>query len=307
MTRLAFMLLSAVLILSVTGNTSHKAAADGSQSLNVDPATEAMILQATVRITLIGPRLDESGEPVFNNRNGEWMQEMIFDEGLGTAVLQGKQAVVVTHDHWCMLRPDLVQVRIASHDGRMLAILTGFTFHKLIRYRDGGTLIFSAPEGVQAQTIAAHSKIEAADRVLLAHITPLDGRIQVAPVSVVAVKESGYPQTVRLHAEPDVDISHGSSGGGIWSHGCLAGNLWSVVKQDTAGNGSPVEWRPTAESYAALLPGDLYGGSEARAVPLSRGTVHSFACCPYCVVYFAHAHAGCHNPVGRSSKRGSSS
>jgi hypothetical protein len=263
MKRFTLLLLWAVLILSGAGERSRQVSASqgGSPHTAVDRETTELILAATVRITLIGPRLDESGAPVFVNRGGDLTQELIYDEGLGTAVLQGTRPVVVTHDHWCMLTPRLLQVQIATHDGRLLAILSGFAFRQLIRYRDGGTLIFIAPEGVYAQAGMAATALAPADQLLMAHIQPQNGRVEVLPVSVVAVNEGPDPQTVRLRPRAGVDVAHGSSGGGIWSHSCLAGNLWSVVTEVTADGTPSGDPPPTVESYAALLPTGPAGSS----------------------------------------------
>lgn len=265
MKRFTFLLLLAVLIVSGAGEASQRTAAwdGGSPATAVDAETRDLILEATVRITMIGPRLDETGAPVFVNREGQWTQELILDDGLGTAVLLGKDPVVVTHDHWCMLSPHLLEVRIAAHDGRPLAILSGFSFHQHIRYRDRGTLIFRAPEGVRAKAaVVADDALNAADQVLLARIRPTGGHIDVVPARVVGVKEGPSPQTARLRTGPDLEITYGSSGGGVWSGKLLAGNLWSVVNQVTSGDGTlPGDRSATTDSYAALLPCDLFSGS----------------------------------------------
>ena len=249
---------------------SRMTSGDTNSTIVVDSNQREAILSATVCITLIAPQLDEVGAPVLMIQDGKLKPKLILNKGLGTAVRDGKRTLIVTHDHWSQLTDHLLQVRINAHDGRPLAIISGFVFRNLIQYRDGGTLIFLAPEGVQSTAALVDGDLLRTDDLLLmVHVRSEDGLLDIVPVQVTEVNLSLRPETVQFHLPFGEKVMQGNSGCGIWLNGDLVANLWfvklkyemavdSTVKPDLAEG-------EVTKSVAALIP-DLppfdshYGG-----------------------------------------------
>lgn len=249
--------LTLVCLMAACGVGAKRAAAPGIAAVPL--SQQAAILEATVRITLIAPcgqGADEHPAPCINNRLG-------YDGGLGTAVLVGRRRLIITHDHWSLLTPDLLRVRITAHDGRPLAYLSGFAFHNSIRYRDGATLVFRAPESVPAGAmLAAEHAFEPGDPLLVVRRRRDGGRLEVVRARVSAV-DGGTPAKLHLRLPQGQTVACGSSGGGIWSGDKLVGNLWYAVYTDSLafaqGDAAHVQRSVPRESVGALLPRNQQG------------------------------------------------
>ena len=122
--------------------------ADSAQAYDyrIDEATKQHILDATVRITLFAPLLDDAGNEKIFEVNGKWQREMTIGEGLGTLVRVGEKTLIITHDHWSMLTPKLTKVQFHNAGNELLLEIDWSMLFSLYRYRDGGTLVFEAPD-----------------------------------------------------------------------------------------------------------------------------------------------------------------
>lgn len=233
--------------------------------LQVDEVDRRNILEATVRITLFAPVLDEDGNVNTFEVNGELQRELTVGEGLGTLVRAGGETVIVTHDHWSLLTENLYKVQFHTARSELLLELEGSVFSRLIRFRDGGTLILVAPDLISAQMSAVEPAGEAAamrqgDPLLVAYWQPDSiERVGVEPVVVVNIEQhQGLPST-NMRSLNDKVVIHGNSGGGVFLNGRLVGNMWktSIEQQLVDGEESGMV-SPTTLSRATQFSYDRY-------------------------------------------------
>jgi hypothetical protein len=115
----------------------------------VDDRVAQQFLEATLRITLYAPLTDAQGNPQYVEENERQVLQLNASEGLGTLANQAGDLLIVTHDHWQMT-PDLWLVQFHSPANELLLELSGEEFQQLIRYRDGGTMLLTAPQALAA-------------------------------------------------------------------------------------------------------------------------------------------------------------
>ncbi|MEW5988642.1 MAG: hypothetical protein AB1791_18600 [Chloroflexota bacterium] len=160
-------------------------------------------------------------------------------DGLGTLVGRPGERLLVTHDHWGRYVTEAVLVEFLDADGALSLELDGDTFRRLVRFRDGGTMIVQAPTALQPQGVAALDN-EAAGRgdvVLVVHQRPGDeDTVSVLEAVVLAVETMEGRPVYRLQTANGEAIVRGDSGGGVWHDGRLVGNLWAreLIAPDTA-------------------------------------------------------------------------
>ena len=182
----------------------------------IDETVQAQILQATVRISLFAPVTDEQGNPQ-------------------TVTVNGQQAsqIIVTHDHWSLLTPDLQRVQFHNAANELLLEVSGEQFYQLIRYQDGGTMVLTAPDALvswlTAVPLGNSNIVGRHDMVYLTYRQPHSGEISVAVMLVK--KETTYKgqpvfRLISLNNEYVVD---GNSGGGVLFNGKLIGNMWGTI------------------------------------------------------------------------------
>jgi hypothetical protein len=181
--------------------------------------------------------------------------------GLGTLVIHADELLIVTHGHWAHLTPQLHEVELRDASGDLLLTLDAPAFRTLVVYRDGGTMLLRAPDGLHglvparlgttadlAETVWVMRRALASDR----------GTIEVGAAAVTAVNDDTFPATIRLHSFDGSGVLPGDSGGGVWANGRLVGNLWaggvkiqSGVWSRLLGNGQE---HATRQLVAALQP-----------------------------------------------------
>ena len=220
----------AVLIIATASAVVFPAAARAmafQQPVVVNDATAQQILSATVRLVMFFPA--ESSEPEAGE-SGRYKAAF----GLGTLTAGEQSPVIVTHDHWGHPMEELALVEFRDAGSSLLMELPGKTFAQLIRYRDGGTLIFEAPAGLESQLGApAGAVVQPAlakgDTVLLLHQQDGDtGKLELVPAVVADVISEQGVMAFELRTLDGTPIIHGDSGGGVWLNGRLAGNMWST-------------------------------------------------------------------------------
>ena len=109
---------------------------------DLDRSDQAEILDATLQIEITVP-VDASGK------------RLLKAEGLGSLVWDGKQALLVTHNHWGEVLQEKSQVVLYDAQGRMVKTMSGSEFISLMLYLDAGSLILRSPLGGVEQTRTA--------------------------------------------------------------------------------------------------------------------------------------------------------
>ncbi|MFN2172317.1 MAG: hypothetical protein ACK2UF_12895 [Candidatus Promineifilaceae bacterium] len=228
--------------------------------VTIDKTIEQHILDSTLRITLYAPLTDAQGNPQYVLENGQQVMQLAVNEGLGTLTRQGGDPLIVTHDHWPLLTPDLRRVQFHNVANDLLLDLSGEQFLQLVRYRDGGTMVLAAPQelatGRASISLGDSRSAGKNDTVYLAHRSQ-GGGISVA--AMVVQKETTYKgqPVFRLSSLNGEVVLEGNSGGGIVAGGLLIGNMWgTVLVEDVSGPGAH-SLQQTAFSLAAQLPREM--------------------------------------------------
>ncbi|HRQ40166.1 MAG TPA: hypothetical protein PLD25_19825 [Chloroflexota bacterium] len=242
---------------------------------NISEAERERILAATVQIRLQAPLLDETGQPVLIENNGQWHSLETEARGLGTLVQMGDRVVVVTHDHWGELLETAVTAQFFNANGALLAEISGAVFRNLLHYRDQGTLLLAAPPELAFLVGVTGNGRELAvgSRVFLTRHLPGYEVVEVAVATVVTERE-GIPAYL-LQTADGTAVVPGDSGGGVWYEGQLAGNLWRNQARETVattGADTTISQTVTDKSVAAaftavmekIQPGDLVGEVQAE-------------------------------------------
>jgi hypothetical protein len=249
-------ILSSVFVFG-TGITSGALHA---QDYHIDEDTKQYILDATVRITIFAPVLDARGNPKISEVNGTMQMQTTIGEGLGTLVRTGEETLIITHDHWSMLTVKLYKVQFHSVNNELLLELDRSRLFSLYRYRDGGTLIFEAPDQLSAQMsaveLAGEDIVLRNDDTLLVAYWKLDSSepVSVEPVVVESTEPYKELASIKMRTINGNVVAHGNSGGGVFLNGRLVGNMWEtiVLRHLVDGEDSGVT-SPTDLSRAAQL------------------------------------------------------
>jgi hypothetical protein len=231
------------------------------------PDQEQRILASTMMITMTVPELEAVPEvdealpiPPDEYRAIARPDSYVAAEGLGTLVYKGGEPLIVTHDHWSGLDSQLGIVHIRNGHGQLLVEMQMLQFKGLIKYRDGGTMILSAPEEIATRlrsgNMLAHSledpNLTAGDEVSLVY-RQRNGEPGVAMMQAEVEsigRKQGLP-VLRLSTPEGKPIVGGDSGGGVWLKGNLAGNTWTTIMVENSLTGAS---RQTNTSIAALYP-----------------------------------------------------
>jgi hypothetical protein len=240
-----------------------------------DPEVRQEILESTFMITVIVPELEPAPEvdealpiPPDEYRAIAKPDSYIVSDGLGSLLLDPDgQLLIITHDHWTSIDSDLGLVRISNGYGQIITEMQLFQFKRLIRHRDGGTMVLSAPDKIansldleqlesQSRSLGKHHVV-AGDEVSLVY-RQREGQSGVA-VMRVEVESIGLKQglpVLRLSTPEDMPVIAGDSGGGIWLDGELVANTWTTLMII---NGQTGETR-SANSSIAALASDAWAG-----------------------------------------------
>jgi hypothetical protein len=226
----------------------------GASNIIADEATRQMILQATVKISIYAPAVGEDGQPRVSIVDGQKQGEYVAGNGLGTVVRSGEQVLIVTHDHWKLLDHPEATVELSNVKGELLLTTSGQLLRNSIRYRDGATLVFSAPTEVadrfRATATGLSRIVKRGDILFIAYRHTDNGdAISVEPVIVKKVKSFEGHAAFQLESGNGRSVLVGNSGGGVWHNGELVANMWaSVLMSGSSGV------RETNISRAAQLP-----------------------------------------------------
>jgi len=173
---------------------------------------EQLILGSTVQISLF-PKDDD-----------------YYERGLGTVVSYKGERLVVTHNHWTLLR-NLDRVEFSNAKGQLLMVLDKREFKHMILYTYPGTLILKAPAGFKSLTVEleAMADTKVGEMVAVVYRKPSDRRqLDIFQAKIQAIVSFEKDSAYQLVASNGENLNHGDSGGGIWLDGRFVGNLWAV-------------------------------------------------------------------------------
>lgn len=266
---LKLVLLAAGIVTLASLLGAGSAAVTGVEAANGMPMKE-QILRSTVQIEMVGEAWVEGGA-----------QHRLGAQGLGTLVQVGGQRFILTHDHWSLANHRLSHVVLRDARGAQLQVLDNASFLSLVRYRDGGAMIWQAPRqlaGVAPAALFDGAAPAAGDTVWLpAHAASGTG-LALGEARVQGVDVSAVPGTLQLRGATDA-VAAGDSGAGVWYEGELIANLWAVTEArdvviDTAWPwsrwfGGDDRWQRTGVMFAGLQP--LRGATGLTADDLALG------------------------------------
>ena len=222
---------------------NHQAEATAAQ---LSAQQEADVLASTLQIAMF-EHAEGSGDTERGSR------------GLGTLVADGGKRLIITHDHWMHLTPNLHEVEFRDASGRLLLTFQAQAFRALLVYRDGGTLVLRAPAGLQDVPAAPlGGPAGEGDTVWFARrAAPSGGTTVEVVAATVTEANDAAPASLRLRNMDGSAVVPGDSGGGVWTNGRLVGNLWAAgisQRHDLLSRlfGSGDE--PSDLTIAALLP-----------------------------------------------------
>ncbi len=164
----------------------------------------------------------------------------VVADGLGTLVAQDEEILLVTHDHWSHFNEIVGVVTFRNAHGALIVEMDLRDFKQHVRYRDGGTMVLTAPE-VLATAVPGTAKalqtfaLNIDDNVLLTQ--RVDGRVVLTEASVVAQTEKQGQPVLRLQSAAGQTVTGGDSGGGVWLNGRLAATMWTTVMMENPTTG----------------------------------------------------------------------
>jgi hypothetical protein len=234
----------------------------------MEKARQQQILDSTLTISIAAQELVrepvevEEALPIPNDeyRSIATASQYVIADGLGTLVADWNGTYIVTHDHWSLLDRESGLVQLGNASGEQVLEIELATLKNLIRYRDGGTLVFDAPAELASTdnltpamiSTTGSQELEYGDPFLLAH-RQRDGRGGVS-IMKVSLERTGYKlgqPTIRLQTPDGQSIIGGDSGGGVWLKGKLVGNMWTTIMME---NKISSERRSTNSAIAAIYP-----------------------------------------------------
>lgn len=210
----------------------------------VDLEMRQQMLGSTVQIVLLAPVLDAQGQPVIIENGSERQMQYNTGEGLGTLARMNNELVIVTHDHWTLLNGQLAKARFYNVNNEMLAEVSGAEFHGLIRSRDGGTMVLTAPAalmtsgGLMTADLGNSQSVGWADAVMVVYRVPETGGVDVKMMVIHSTAEYLGKASYVLQSSEGTIVVPGNSGGGIWQNGRLVGNMWTTMVEENLDDGS---------------------------------------------------------------------
>lgn len=242
--------------------------------LNMDDQAE--ILGATMQIK-VSVLVDASG------------LRLVQAEGLASLISDGKETLLVTHNHWGNILQEKAVVELYDVQGQLVKKMSGSDFISLMVYLDAGTLILRSPVEWQGQAQPVREgdphQLQAGEVVVVAQrVGPERKEVGLIEAEVESVTTIRGLSVYHLKALDGQLVQPGDSGGGVWHQGKLLGNLWYTA-MDKPTPSIPYSWgepdkitlKATDESYAARYPADQLsafreqlvgaGSEEESAIP----------------------------------------
>jgi hypothetical protein len=182
---------------------------------------------------------------------------------MGTLVQYQGETYLATHNHHGDMLADTNIIQFRDAENHKIRSISGFEFKSLIVYQDPGTLVLHAPDALTDTmtpvNIDHQPQLQPGDIVQVAYRGGAQrDRVEILDAVIEEITLSGVTPLYKLRFPDGPLLSHGDSGGGVWSGGILVGNTWSIVMTstvtETSGAGEPVSETQTNLSYAAIFP-----------------------------------------------------
>ncbi len=192
--------------------------------------------------------------------------------GMGTLVNYQGKTFLVTHNHWGDMLQDTNIIELRDSENRMIRTIYGDEFKSLIVYKDAGTMLLHAPDGLADAVIPgsldSSIQLKADDTVQVAYRSQSNfDRLDVLDAEV---KEGGFSGNVPIVTVRSLNgqlLQPGDSGGGVWHNGKLVANTWAVLATvpvaGTSGHVDQASQTFTELSFAAVLAGVFKSGLPA--------------------------------------------
>jgi hypothetical protein len=182
---------------------------------------------------------------------------------MGTLVQYQGETYLVTHNHYGEMLQDTNILELHDAENHKIRSISGFEFKNLIVYQDPGTLVLRSPAGLTDTmtpvNVDHQPQLQPGDIVQVAYRGGAQrDKVEILDAVIEEITVSGVTPLYKLRFPDGPLLSHGDSGGGVWSGGILVGNTWSIVMDytvaKTSGTDEPVGKIQTNLSYAAILP-----------------------------------------------------
>jgi hypothetical protein len=185
---------------------------------------------------------------------------------IATLVQYQGETYLVTHNHWNEMLPDRYIVELRDANYTLIHTMYAHEFKQLIVYQDAGTLVLRAPDrlldSLQPGRLEITPRLQAGDIVQVAHRSYPD--ITQVEITEAVIEERCYRKGVAVYTLRNLNglpLHPGDSGGGVWHHGKLVANTWTVTTKyttiDTAGTIDPSSETLTDLSHAAIFPEEI--------------------------------------------------
>lgn len=238
---------------------------------SIEDGSSARILAATVHIqisALVG-------------------ENFIASSGLATAIIQGQQISLVTHNHWKNADQAVGHVTMRNAGGEVLTRIRLPEFQQNIRYQDESVMILGIDDHFKQEMIAPIQikapvlpRVGAVVQLVRQHPDAnagLSGSVHLllnsAQVTSYSERE-GLPVIELTIEENDEQFHLGDSGGGVWFDGQLIAQTWlilmftSPVELGSVSGGEPLH--NSRYGVAAQLPWRLNSWSNWQAAITSQ-------------------------------------
>jgi len=231
----------------------QKVLASKVQGKNINPVIEAQILHASVQIRMFAPT--------------EVGGQFVMSQGLATLVINNREMLIVTHNHWGEIMKNAEFVRFYDASDLQLVEMNGEAFKQLILEQDAGTLLIKAPKELKTRkqmlrltSLGSVNQVREGDRVLLVHQAHGESdKLALMEAVVEGITTYKMRPAFRLYTLDGQPIIPGDSGGGVWLNGQLVGNIWgreTVQPREELGLTGRLTQAPVVKElgYVAKLP-----------------------------------------------------
>ena len=185
---------------------------------------------------------------------------------MATLVEYEGETYLVTHNHYGEMLQDMNIVQFRDANNHRIQSMYASEFKSRIVYRDPGTLVLRAPEGLTDTLtpvrVDQQPQLQPGDIVQVAYRGgPEREEVEILDAVIETVTVLGETPVYRLRCLDGQLLSPGDSGGGIWYGENFVGNNWSIVltyavaATSASTNASePSPMTQTNLSYAAIFP-----------------------------------------------------
>jgi len=241
-------LTSLIIFLNTLVGSWWVTSAKASQSLST--TGKSNIQQVTILIVMQAPA----------------QQKYALVQGLGTLVQYQGTPYLVTHNHWGDVLQDLTSVELRDAENKLVKVIFGKEFKRLIYYQDAGTLVLYLPEGwpvgIALASLATGSHLKVGDIVQVAYReNPERKKVTILEAVVQNVSQYEGLSIYEIHSLYGQTLKPGDSGGGVWFDGELVANNWAVITTSASQATSGIAGLPaktyTELSFAAVMPEDF--------------------------------------------------